>query len=102
MITAMITTTTRISTRVKPLLSMAAPGTGDSERVERRGTDIRVVAFSAGFAVASVGDDVVVSSIGAGADVHIGVIPRILRHCGQVASRPVIGDRGVHRDRKST
>src|SRR6202167_5977630 len=97
MITAMITTTTRISTRVKPLLRMAAPGTGDSVRVERRGADIRVVAFSTGFAVASVGDDVVVSSIGAGADVHIGVVPRVLRQRGQIASRPIIGEGRVHR-----
>src|SRR5271167_5121197 len=78
MTTAMITTTTKISTSVKPLLRMARhPQAGSLPLFERRGADVRVVAFTAGFAVASEARDLVVAPIGAGTDVLIGVVPRV-------------------------
>src|SRR5208283_5581761 len=80
---AMITTTTRISTSVKPLLRTARHLQACSLPLfERGGADVRVVAFTAGFAVAPVADDVVVASVGARTDVLVGVVPRILGQGG--------------------
>jgi hypothetical protein len=80
MTTAMITTTTKISTSVKPLLRMRkASRAGRLSLIERGGADVGVVAFTAGLAVAAVGRDVVVAAVGAGALILVGIVPGILR-----------------------
>src|ERR1700685_1363839 len=98
MTTAIITTTTKISTSVKPLLRMARrPRAGSLPLFEGRGADVGVVAVTAGFAVASVARDVVIASIGARIDVLIRIVPRILRQGRQVAAGAIIGDSRVRR-----
>src|SRR5579859_6564914 len=96
MTTAMMTSTTRISTSVKPLLRTVRHGRGLS-LFEGGGADVRVVALTARLSVAPVADDVVVAAVGARAHVLIGVVPRILGKGGQIASRAVIGDRRIVR-----
>src|ERR1700722_18690597 len=99
MTTAMITTTTRISTSVKPLLRTVRHRHGGASLplIERRRADVGVVAFAARLAVAPVADDVVVAAVGAGTRVLIDVVPGVLGHRRQIASRAVIGDGGIVR-----
>src|SRR5258708_6604171 len=92
---AMITTTTKISTSVKPLLRMLRHCQAlGLPLFERRGADVGVVAFTAGLAVAAIRGDLVITAVGARAHVFIRFVPRILGQRPQVASRPVIRDRG--------
>src|SRR5580698_4122715 len=77
--TVMMTTTTKISTSVKPLLRMLRHrGVLRLLLIEGRGADVRVVAVAAGLAIAAIGDDVVVAPIRPRARVEIHVAPRIL------------------------
>src|SRR5450631_3655456 len=79
MTTAMITTTTRISTSVKPLLRMAwHPQAGGLALFEGRAADVRVVAFTAWFAVASVARDLVFTPALSRTDILVRVVPGIL------------------------
>src|SRR6202522_1610200 len=98
---AMITSTTKISTSVKPLLRMPwncrAPhlfirrGGG----IEGGGADIRVEALTAGFAVPAVGGDVILTAVGARTGVYIHIAPRVLRKRLQVSIRIVIRETGI-------
>src|ERR1700749_3625802 len=94
MTTAMITTTTRISTKVKPLLRTVRHRHGDASLplIERRRADVSVVAFAARLAVAPVADDVVVAPVGAGTRILIEVVPRVLGQGGQIAYGAVVRD----------
>src|SRR5260370_38174553 len=95
---AMITTTTKISTSVKPLLRMLRHCQALCLPLfERRGADVGVVAFTAGLAVAAIRGDLVITPVGARAHVLIRVVPRILGQGPQVAAGPVVLDRGVDR-----
>src|SRR5580704_8833476 len=99
MTTAVITTTTRISTSVKPLLRTVRHRHGGASLplIERRGADVGVVTFATRLAVAPVADDVVVAAVGAGARILIEVVPGVLGQRGQIASGAVIGDGGIIR-----
>src|SRR6185437_6896991 len=88
---AMMTTTTKISTSVKPLLRIVSRATG-LFLFEGRGADVRVVTLAAGLAVSAVGGDLVIAAVGARAHVLIGVVPRVLGQRTQVAAGAVIGD----------
>src|SRR5580658_4762087 len=92
---AMITTTTKISTSVKPLLRMLRQRPAVRLFLESRGTDVRVVAFAAGLAVAAVAGDFVITAIGPRTHVLIRVVPRVLRQRSQVAARAVVRDRRI-------
>src|SRR5260370_41626574 len=95
---AMITTTTKISTSVNPLLRMLRHRRALRLFLfERRDADVRVVAFTAGLAVAAIGDDVVITAVRARPHVLIGVVPGILRARSQVAARPIVRDRRIDR-----
>src|SRR5438477_12051958 len=90
---AMITTTTRISTSVKPRAHRAR--IEELLRIEGRAADIRIIAVPARFAVPAKGHDLVGFSVRSGAGVLIRVIPWILRHSGQVSLRPILRNAGV-------
>src|SRR5450432_374018 len=95
---AMITTTTRISTSVKPLLRMLRHRRAYRlTLIEGRSADVRVVTFAAGLSVAPKRGDVIVAAIRARARVCIGPVPWILRQRPQIAAGPVIRDRRVRR-----
>src|SRR5260370_35274789 len=95
---AMITTTTKISTSVNPLLRMLRHRRALRLFLfERRDADVRVVAFTAGLAVAAIGDDVVITAVGARTHVLIGVVPRILRARSTVAAGLIVRLRGIAR-----
>src|SRR5579871_54825 len=104
---AMITTTTRISTRVKPLLRMGGarePGPGPAWRsqpglfvVEARAADVRVVAIAARLAVPAQRDDLIILAVARRARVLVDTIPWVLREGRQVTARAVVGQRGIVR-----
>src|ERR1700684_411054 len=102
---AMITTTTKISTKVKPLLRMLrhhpAPGPGACLRlltlIDRRGADVCVVAFAPRLAVLAVGGDFIGTAIRTGTHILVRVVPWILRQRPQVALGPIIRDGGIGR-----
>src|SRR5277367_5128124 len=86
---AMITTTTKISTKVKPLLRMLRHHPAPRlTLIDGRGADVCVVAFAPRLAVLAVGGDFIGTTIGTGAHVLVGVVPWILRQRPQVALRP--------------
>src|ERR1700733_11022019 len=96
MTTAMITITTRISTRVKPLLRMLRHRLQRCLfRFDREAVDVGVGPFAAGFSVATVGGDVVFTSVRARTGIKIRVAPRVLGYGRQVAVGGVVGDRRV-------
>src|SRR5277367_6175603 len=95
---AMITTTTNISTSVKPLLRMLrhlrAPRLF---LIDGRGADVGIGSIAAGLAVAAVARDVVIPPIGAGGRIDVRITPRILGHRPQVAADRIILDGGIGR-----
>src|ERR1700691_564496 len=95
---AMITITTKISTSVKPLLRMLGHRRAPRLfRVESRGTDVRVVTFTARLAVAAIGSDVILAAIGPRTGVYVDVVPRILGKRLQIPIGVVIGERRIRR-----
>src|SRR5882757_748930 len=97
MTTAMITITTRISTRVKPLLRMLRHRLQRGLfRFDRETADVGVGTFAAGFAIAAVGGDIVLTSVRARTGIKIRVAPRVLGNGCQVAVGRIVGDGRVH------
>src|SRR5882762_1599980 len=95
---AMITTTTKISTSVKPLLGMPQPfATGRLSLIEGARADVGVVAFAARLAIASIGGDFVITPIRARILILIDVVPGIFRERRQIATGTVVRDRRVRR-----
>src|SRR5579863_4593988 len=80
MTTVIITSTTKISTRVKPLLRIAAATAGGLFLLLSPAEDVRIRTFAAGFAVAAVRQDFIFAAIRARARIDIGIAPRILGH----------------------
>src|SRR5277367_3841160 len=98
MMMAMITTTTRISTSVKPLLRMLRQRRAARLfLIESCGADVRIVAVTARLAVAPIRGDLVLTAVAAGTRVQVHIAPRVLGKGLQIPTRRIVGDGGVRR-----
>src|SRR5579863_25948 len=95
---AMITTTIRISSSVKPRAAEPVRRGGRRARglvADVPVADVGVDAFATGRSVGPQAEEVVLLAVGAGIDVLIVVAPRVLADALDVAPGPPVLDRGI-------